>query len=82
MFNLELDRIAKEINENKSKCVLIQLPDGLKPRAQEVVEALDTEVFIWFGSCFGGCDIPLGMDALGVDLIVQFGHNRFHKEKW
>ena len=88
MFDLELDRVVEEINQRKPKHVLIQLPDGLKPRAKEVVERIEQETdanaFIWFSSCFGHCDVPLGMDALKIDLIVQFGHNRYHKtaEGW
>jgi len=86
MYNLELEKVAKEINERKSKQVLIQLPDGLKHKSHEVVDFLeketDSNIFLWFGSCFGACDLPLGLDVLKIDLIVSFGHNRFNKEKW
>ena len=88
MFDLELDRVVEEIKKRNVQQVLLQLPDGLKPRAQEIVERIhkDTtaEALIWFGSCFGHCDVPLGMDALKIDFIVQFGHNRYHKtaEGW
>ena len=85
MFNLELERVIKEIKEQQSKQVLIQLPEGLKPRAQEVVEAIEKQTeakaFIWLGSCFGACDLPLGLNVMGIDLMVQFGHNPYHKTK-
>jgi len=83
MFDLELDKVIKEIKQRKSSNVLIQLPDGLKPKAKEVADAIEKETsaqpFIWLGGCFGACDIPLGLDALGIDLVIQFGHNRYHK---
>ena len=83
MFNLELDKVINKITEKNSKNVLIQLPDGLKPRANEVVEAIETKTkakaFIWLGSCFGACDIPIGMNSIGIDLVIQFGHNPYHK---
>ena len=37
--------------------------------------------FIWLGSCFGGCDIPVEVDKLGVDLIIQFGHSDWSYDK-
>ena len=88
MFDLELDRVVREIQEAKAKKVVIQLPDGLKPRANEVVDTIthktDAEVFIFLGSCFGACDIPLGIQSLGIDLMIQFGHNKYHKtvQEW
>ena len=84
MYDLEIDRVVKEVKRKKAKCVLIQLPDGLKPKANEVAEAIesktDAKAVIWLSTCFGACDIPLGLEALGIDMIVQFGHNRFHKQ--
>ena len=88
MFDLELDKVIAGIKDKGSKQVLIQLPDGLKPRAKEVVDRIeqetDAQACIWFSSCFGHCDLPLGMQALRIDMIVQFGHNRYHKtpEGW
>jgi diphthamide biosynthesis enzyme Dph1/Dph2-like protein len=83
MIDLELNKIADDINNRGCKRVVIQLPDGLKPKARTIVEHLrentDAEVILWLGSCFGGCDIPLGLEELGVDLLIQFGHNRFEK---
>ncbi len=86
MYNLELDRLIQEIKKRNSKQVLIQLPDGLKKNSNEIVDFIETKTnakaFIWFGSCFGACDLPLGLDILKIDLIVQWGHNKFNKEGW
>jgi len=81
MYNLELDKAVKEIAKSKAKTVLVQLPDGLKPRAKEIKEFLEkntkAEILIWAGSCFGACDVPLEAKNLNVDLIVQFGHSEW-----
>ncbi len=71
-YNLELEELKAKV---KGKRVLVQLPDGLKPYADEIADAFAEaeDVFIWGGSCFGACDIP---DVKGFDLIVQFGHSR------
>ena len=61
----------------------VQLPDGLKPRANRIQEEIEgktkANVIIWIGSCFGACDVPLGLDKLGVDLLVQWGHSQFRQ---
>ncbi len=74
-YNLELERVFDEIKNSKAKKVLIQLAEGLKPRAKEIQEFLENktnaELFFWLGSCYGKCDIP---NVKEFDLIVQFGH--------
>ena len=78
-YNLELEKVISEIKKNKSNLVLLQFPDGLKPYATVVVDYLEektnSEFLIWFGSCFGACDVPVGIEKLKIDLVVQFGHN-------
>ena len=73
-YNLELDRIVETIKGKKTKKVVLQFPDGLKPYATEIVDYLEQKVScefkIFLGDCFGACDVP-DSDA---DLIVQFGH--------
>ena len=86
-YSLELDKVVSEIKKQKAKKVLVQLPDGLKPYATEIVDYVktktDTGVVVWAGSCFGACDVPTETEDLGVDLIIQFGHSKwsFGKEK-
>ena len=80
-YNLELDKAIELVNKNKAKLIAIQLPDGLKPKAKEIVDAVQAgssaRVLIWGGSCYGGCDVPLGLEGLGVELLIQFGHSEF-----
>ena len=79
-IELELDKAVKEIKKNKAKRVLIQLADGLKPRATEIVEYLEkntnAKCFIWLESCFGSCDIPDSkILEKNIELVLQFGHS-------
>jgi len=73
-YELELDRIVKEIGDGNVKSVLLQLPDGLKPYGLVISDYLEKEscadVSIWLGNCFGACDLP---DS-DCDLVIQFGH--------
>lgn len=87
MYNAELEKALEKIRQTKAKLVCIQLPDGMKPLAgeieQKIVEETGARVLIWLGSNFGACDIPLGLNRLGVDLLISWGHNKFNKkESW
>jgi len=79
-YDLELDRIVKEIKKKKARNIYIQLPDGLKPMAKEIADYIKNKtganVFIHLESCFGYCDIP-DVRNLNIDLLIQFGHNEF-----
>jgi 2-(3-amino-3-carboxypropyl)histidine synthase len=80
-YDFEMERMMSEIAERKAKRVLIQLPEGLRPRAlwlmRELERREDVEVYISGSSCYGGCDIALTeAKLLGVDLIIHYGHSR------
>lgn len=78
-LDLELNKAIEKIKEIKAKLVCIQLPDGLKPRAEEIKTKLEkstsAEIFIWLGTCFGACDTP--RLPQNFDLLLQFGHSRW-----
>lgn len=78
-YDLELEKMINVIKKNKYENVCIQLPDGLKPKANIIKNKIEkntnAKVFIWVGSCFGSCDIP---NLKGkVDLLIQFGHSEW-----
>ena len=80
-YNFEIGRVIDEIAERGARRVLIQLPEGLRPRAlwlaREIEAEVDATVYISGGTCYGGCDIAIHeAESLGVDLIVHYGHNR------
>lgn len=80
-YNLELDCAVEKIKKENAKTVCVQLPDGLKPKAQEITQYLqkktDAVVVIWLGSCYGACDVPTQVQNLGVDLLIQWGHSEW-----
>ncbi len=83
IYDLEIEKVLEEIEKAKAKTVLLQFPDGIKPRAFEVVDEINKKmpsvrVFTWLGACYGACDLPIQLSER-VDLVIQFGHNRFVK---
>ena len=80
MYDLELNKAISKIKKNKAKRVCIQLPEGLKPKAKEIVDTLEREtaakVVIWIGSCFGACDVP-DLSKQSIDLLIQWGHSKW-----
>lgn len=80
-YDLEIEKVVARVKAENVKRVCIQLPDGLKPRAKEVADAIEkqtgAEVILWAGSCFGACDLPVEVERLGVDLLIQWGHSEW-----
>jgi len=80
LYDLELDRVVSEIKTRKAGRVLLQLPDGMRPFASQLVKTIEestgAKVFLSGDSCYGACDIALNQaKQLGVDLIVHYGHS-------
>jgi len=84
LYATELEKAIDRIKKIEAKTVCIQLPDGMKPYAKEIEAEISQKtgarVLIWLGSNFGACDIPLGLNKMGVDLLLSWGHNIFHKK--
>jgi len=80
-YDLELNKVISKIKNKGARLVLLQFPDALKPYATSIVDYLrkktSAEFLIWLGSCFGACDIPIGLESIRpkIDLVIQFGHN-------
>ena len=77
-YDLELEKVIKKIKKSKPKTVLIQLPDGLKPKAKEIADEIEQKTkatpIIYLASCYGACDTP---DIKNIDLLIQWGHSRW-----
>jgi diphthamide biosynthesis enzyme Dph1/Dph2-like protein len=89
-YDLELDKVAAEIKKLKEESlkVCLQLPDGLKLYSSEIVDEINkrlrdntrkVQLYVWAGSNFGACDVPLQLKDIGFDLIVNFGHCVFRR---
>lgn len=84
-LNLQLEQLLEKIKVKKARSVLIQLPDGLKPRADEIQRIVrknfpQVKLTFWAGSCYGACDVPNVQNfnqnfKNDFDLVVQFGHS-------
>jgi len=84
-YSIDLQQLKRVIEKQKPKTVLLQLPDGLKPKALQIVDFIksfhDCDIYIWAGSCFGACDLPIAYcKQLNIDLIIHFGHFPFKTE--
>lgn len=81
IYDLELEKIIKNIKREKAKNVLLQFPDGLKQYSQVICDYVEEKTgvncSIFLGTCFGACDIPIDSERAGIDLIIQFGHSKW-----
>ena len=82
MYDLELDKVIAKIQEIGAKRVLLQLPDGMRPFAVQLVNGINgvtgAQVFLSGNSCYGACDISIDQArGLSVDLIVHYGHTQY-----
>lgn len=63
--------------------ILLQFPEGLKPKALSYareLEAKGNEVVISASPCFGACDLAIDeARSIGADKLVHFGHSEFMK---
>lgn len=80
LYDFELERVITEIKTRKSKKVLLQLPDGMRSFALQIVNSIErstnSKVILSGDSCYGACDIALTQaQELFVDLILHYGHS-------
>lgn len=84
-YDIDFDEIIDRIKEKKYSKVAIQIPDGFKMHALELSDFLKensgAEIYIWGGSTYGACDVPVGLEKLGIKMIIQFGHARFRADE-
>ena len=62
-----------------AKRVGLQVPEGLRPRAPDIVARLaqlsGAEVLLWGEPTFGACDLAdRPLSEVGVDALVHLGH--------
>lgn len=78
-YNLDFSNVVETIKDKDFKKIVLQLPEGLKFYALDVVDFLkkETDAFFIVSSdpCFGACDlVSSNYEDLSVDLAVQIGH--------
>ena len=77
MFDFQLDNIVAWIRDGGFSSVALQLPEGLKIRANEISDYLcektGVDILIIGSPCYGACDL---YDYKGkTDALVHFGHS-------
>ena len=82
-LDLEIEKAVEAIKKEKPNNLLLQLPDGLKPKAKVIIDELilktklkSDDITIWAGSCYGACDTP---NVKGYDMLIQLGHSKWVK---
>jgi len=80
-LDFELDKLDKELQTRKPKKVIVQLPEGIKQNAFEIVQRIkkhNIEVLVSGETAWGGCCVSLEeAKNFEVDLIIHFGHAKF-----
>ncbi len=81
MLKIELTNAIRELKKKKAKKVFLQIPEGLKIRAEGIIEQLEEEgleVFTSMDPCFGACDLKQKEAKLmDCDTILHLGHSAF-----
>jgi 2-(3-amino-3-carboxypropyl)histidine synthase len=84
-FDFEEERIKQEIARLGAKRVLLQFPEGLKPEAPrlaKLVEKAGALAIVSADPCYGACDLATSeAEALGVDLLIHYGHAKLLKHE-
>ncbi len=78
MFDLKLQNVAAWISDRGFASVALQLPEGLKVRATEIVDFLSGETgvncIVLGDPCYGACDLFVRYQDI-ADALVHFGHS-------
>ncbi len=76
-----IDAVLKELRDVRGRRVFLQVPEGLKHRVPEIVEALEkngNEVYVQIDPVYGACDVREDMARrVGADMIIHVGHAPF-----
>ena len=78
-MRINLDSAIQRILKNNAKCVGVQIPEGLKTKATEIIDEIQSktqsEVILFVDPCFGACDLAdYKAELLSCDLLIHIGH--------
>ncbi|MBS3789828.1 MAG: diphthamide biosynthesis enzyme Dph2 [Candidatus Thermoplasmatota archaeon] len=71
-FEFDIEKAKSELEKIGAEKIMIQLPDGLRPKLDRFLEQFDQEIVVWGGSCYGACDLP--EDIGENDVLIHVGH--------
>ena len=81
--DFELDELVHRIRENDNRLVALQVPEGLKIQALEMIDGIesgsDAKVILAADPCYGACDLVHDkMKMMGVELVAHLGHSQMN----
>lgn len=79
----EVDDLIERIKEGEHRLVALQVPEGLKMQALELMDQVEEEVsakvVLAADPCYGACDLVHNkMQMMGVDLVAHMGHSQMN----
>ena len=78
-----VDDLVELIKSNDNRLVALQLPEGLKIQALELMDEIEeksgAKVVLAADPCYGACDlVHHKMQMMGVDLVAHMGHSQMN----
>ncbi|HJO42449.1 MAG TPA: diphthamide biosynthesis enzyme Dph2 [Candidatus Thalassarchaeaceae archaeon] len=78
--DFQLDDLVERIKDNDHRLVALQVPEGLKMQALEMMDAIEdnssAKVVLAADPCYGACDLVHDkMRMMGVELVAHMGHS-------
>ena len=79
----ELDDLIERIKSNDNRLVALQVPEGLKMQALEMMDAIEEDtsarIILAADPCYGACDLVHDkMQRMGVELVAHMGHSQMN----
>ena len=81
--DFQLDDLVSKITANDNRLIALQVPEGLKMQALEMMDKIETEtsakVVLAADPCYGACDLVHDkMKMMGVELVAHMGHSQMN----
>ena len=78
--DFQLDDLVERIKDNDHRLVALQVPEGLKMQALEMMDSIEEDseakVVLAADPCYGACDLVHDkMRMMGVELVAHMGHS-------
>ena len=81
--DFQLEELVERIKSNDNRLVALQVPEGLKIQALEMMDAIEgdsgAKVILAADPCYGACDLVHDkMKMMGVELVAHMGHSQMN----
>ena len=81
--DFQLDELVERIKANDNRLVALQVPEGLKMQALEMMDSIEdgssAKVILAADPCYGACDLVHDkMRSMGVELVAHMGHSQMN----